>query len=406
MIDELTITANGQSIKGWQQIAVTRSIEGFPSSFECGFVEKYSGDDVVVVTPGTPCVVTIGSDKVITGYIDMYQSSISPDTHDVRTSGRSKCEDLSDCSAYFGEYGEGSTVINGQTLQQIATELCKPFAIQVISKVDDSPPILQLVINLGETPYEIIEKCARWAGVLVHDDVDGNLVLDRVGSQSMGSGFAQGVNVEHATVSYRTDQRFSDYYVCWQCTNNQNDKLQAVGGTDTANRHGYAEDPGLKKLNRYRPHYIVSQVVDVDLGIDLGQRIADWEANRRFGRSQAVQLVTNSWRDKNGKLWEPNAFATIDLPIIKAADLNWVIGTVVYRRDLQNGTTAELTLYPKQAFDIEPLALSPGDADRVTQIRQAQQDEADKASHRVSVENEGMDTAQPTPPTDTEVPVS
>jgi prophage tail gpP-like protein len=114
----------------------------------------------------------------------------------------------------------------------------------------------------------------------------------------------------------------------------------------------------------------------------------------------ALQLTTNSWRDKDGMLWQPNARVSVDLPILRYGDLNWVIGTVTFKRNLQSGTTADLVLYPPEAFSVEPLSLSPADADRVTAIRQAQ----DQDAHRVSVETEGMDATPQ--PTTTETPIS
>ena len=374
MIDELSITANGQTIEGWQDIAVTRGIENFPSSFDLGFTEKFPDSATeVAITPATACQVKIGDDLVLTGYVDQYISNITPASHDVRITGRSKCEDLVDCSALFDQ---GVVYLADQTITQIATSLAKPFGITVSNMSDDGPPVLAVVVNLGETPYEIIEKVARWMGVLAYDGTDGNLILSRVGTTSMASGFAQGVNVQAASVTYRADQRFTDYYVVWQAVNVQNDPVYGL------NQHGYAQDPSLKQLGRVRPHYIVSSMVDVQLGGDLGQKIAQWECNRRFGRSQSVTILTDSWRDQAGMLWQPNAYATVDIPAIKASGLNWIIASVTYLRDLQTGTTAQVTLMPPQAFEVEPLSLQTDDPDILLSIKQTADVQAAQFSQR------------------------
>ncbi|STJ26669.1 bacteriophage Mu P protein [Citrobacter braakii] len=38
----------------------------------------------------------------------------------------------------------------------------------------------------------------------------------------------------------------------------------------------------------------------------VAQQYIDWEMNRRYGRSKALRVVVDSWRDKSGALWEIN----------------------------------------------------------------------------------------------------
>ena len=44
------------------------------------------------------CTVAIGSDPVLTGYIDNYLPEVEADRHAVRVTGRSKTEDIVDCT--------------------------------------------------------------------------------------------------------------------------------------------------------------------------------------------------------------------------------------------------------------------------------------------------------------------
>ncbi len=362
MIDQLTVTATGQDIKGWQDISITRSIESFPSSFQLGLTENYPHANEVIIVPGTVVYIKIGNDLVLTGYCDRYNADITPETHDVQIQGRSYCEDLVDADALF----DNSVVAAGQTITQIATMLCAPFGITVKNNVDDGPPIPSIVINLGEKPYEIIEKLARWVGLLVYDDVDGNLILDRAGSITAAGGFQQGHNIQSASAHLQVDQRFTEYFVVWQAVNDQAD-ISATG-----NQHGYAKDVAMLQIGRVRPHYIVSTLTDSTISsgsFDLGQRLADWECNRRIGRSQSVTLTTDSWRDKNGALWRPNSIVYCDIPVIKMSQKNWIIATVTYSRNATTGTTAQLTLMPPDAFLIEPISLGGVDQDILQGIR-------------------------------------
>jgi hypothetical protein len=63
-------------------------------------------------------------------------------------------------------------------------------------------------------------------------------------------------------------------------------------------------------------------------GLDFTLRRAQWEVARRYGRSQAVTLVADSWRDAAGKLWEPNTLAPVDLPELRLPGLLWLITQV------------------------------------------------------------------------------
>lgn len=115
-----------------------------------------------------------------------------------------------------------------------------------------------------------------------------------------------------------------------------------------ANQRAEVIDP---TMPRYRPRIIVSEQ-NVP-GIDLGTRRANWEWSRRIGRSQAIGLTCDSWRDSAGKLWQPNYLAPISLPGHKLVDVQWIIGTVTYRKDA-SGTHADLVLMPPAAFEPEP----------------------------------------------------
>ncbi|WP_429560098.1 phage baseplate assembly protein [Paraburkholderia youngii] len=51
-----------------------------------------------------PCVVKIGANPLITGYVDRVAGSLSATTHTLSISGRGKCEDLADCAAQFDSF--------------------------------------------------------------------------------------------------------------------------------------------------------------------------------------------------------------------------------------------------------------------------------------------------------------
>lgn len=341
---ELTISAGGQSLSGWQEVEVITGIEILPSVFSIAMTDKTAeSSPKVVFKPGDPCTVALGGDTVITGYIDRIIPMMAGDTHGIQVLGRSKSQDAVDCSA---EWKGGQ--IQG-TLLQIATKLLAPYGITVKADEDTGPPIPQFNLTIGESAFAIIERIARFRGFLVFDMPDGNVRLARAGKDKMGSGFKQGENIQRAQATYSMDGRFSEVQAFIQAV----DTLKALG--DGGNLLASAKDPGVL---RRRLRTIISE--GGALGNDVAIKRAKWEVARRAGRSAQIAVTGDSWRDDGGKLWTPNAIVPIEAPALKLpATTDWLIGQVAFRRNMRDGTTADCLCMPKDAFLPEPFLLQP-----------------------------------------------
>jgi len=351
MADELTLAIGGRQLTGWSQVRFSRGIERCPSDFEISLTERYPGEaEAFVVQPGDACTVSLGDDLVMTGYVDRVAYGISAGQHTVIVVGRSKCADLVDCSA---EWPGGQ--ISGSDALGIAQKLAAPYGITVSAPGSTGVRVEQFNLMVGETAFEIIERVCRYGALLAYDQPDGNLVLAQAAQESAASGFTQGVNVQSATMTYSSDQRFAEY----RCFMQSMDVLGDIG--EGGNLLAVAKDPGVL---RHRARYIVSEAPGG--GQDFAQKRATWEANRRIGRSAQLILVTDSWRDSAGALWTPNTLVPLVLPILKCGEeqepLKWLVAQVSYRRDFE-GTTAELTIMRPEAFLPIPIIQLPAFAD-------------------------------------------
>ncbi len=343
-MDDVVLTVGGRQLSGWSAIhGITRGIERCPSSFDLEMTERYPGETRdLIIQPGDTCEVRVGEDPVITGYVDRFAPSIAASRHSIRVSGRGKCADLVDCAA---EWPGGQ--ISGSNVLGIAQRLAKPYGIAVNAAVSPGASIPQFNLMLGETPYEIIERICRYRGLLAYELPDGSLYLTRVGSGAAASGFAEGANIETATASYSMDQRFSEYYTYLQSMDVLSDL--GIGG----NLKGKAYDPGVP---RHRRRVIIAEAGGG--GLDVAIQRGKWEAARRFGRSMQIELTTDNWRDSAGALWTPNTQVPVSAPSLKVGETTWLIGSVTYRLD-ENGTHADLTIMPPEAFNPEPILLQP-----------------------------------------------
>lgn len=349
---ELVLLVDGMKFSGWEEVRLTRGVERMPSDFDLKVTESFPGElTQVVAKPFSECAVEIGGDRVLTGYVDRYEPSISARSHSVRISGRGKCQDLVDCSAYLRKLGNQ---LNRTTLKALATELCSLFGIKVFAPDGDGPQIPQFNINLTESCWDVIERVARFSGLLAYEDAHGDLLLRAVGTEAMASGMQEGRNVEDAVATFSADGRYSFYETVLIAVDILADTGQALGSQDY-NYRARAEDEGVP---RFRPKVFVSE--QAQYGDNFAQKRVNWECNRRWGRSQAAKVTVDSWRDAKGRLWEPNTCAAIDLPTARLPKREWVISEVSFSRGAR-GTRADLVLMPAEAFLPEPVVLQPFD---------------------------------------------
>jgi prophage tail gpP-like protein len=345
--DTLRLIVGDSEWVGWQRVSVTRSMDTVPASFDIQVTERYPDSPDVSIKPGDPCRVEIGGDLVITGYVDRYAAALGPADHTVRIAGRSKSQDLVDCAAFVGSRDRPNFQILGGSALSIAQALARPYDVEISSIAGPGAEIPQFSINFGETAWEIIDRVTRFSKLIAYDLPDGSVVMAQAGSEVMASGFAQGENVERAAVSFSLDERYSEYEGHLLST-------MAFGDDAGVNAPGIGEIVRDSGVARFRRRYIISE--QTQLGRPLAHDRAIWERNRRYGRSQAVNVTCDSWRDAAGALWAPNHQVPIRLPALKLPEENWLIAQITYVRDDQ-GQHGLLVLMPREAFAPEPLAL-------------------------------------------------
>lgn len=345
MTDELTLTANGRAIAGWEQVTVTLRAEAFPNSFEVALSTRDPATSAdVIVRPGDACQVKLGSDVVITGYVDRLSNGGSADGHMLRVIGRGKCQDLVDCSA---EWDSGQ--ITGSNALEIAIKLAKPYGIMVrqLDSADPGPAVPQFNLNYGETAADIIQRVARNAGLLAYEDGQGALVLARAGTKKAASGIVYGGNVETWSAELSMDGRYSEIV----CTLLGQDVLGDVG--DGGFFFDTEKDPNVPRHRRM--YMVLEQAQDAQ---QFTTRKAKWEVARRAGRATVVSATIDSWRDSDGKLWAPNTLVPVSVPGLPPSLSPLALSEVTFHRD-EGGTHADLVLLPPAAFAPEPISLLP-----------------------------------------------
>lgn len=209
-MSDVVLKAGGNVYGGWTKISVTRSIESMSGSFDLELTWKWQGSEdkykafMDPIKQGQPCVVEIGGERVITGYVDDWVPSYDATQVVISVSGRDKTADLVDCSIDYPSYQ-----FNNQTLTQIANVICKPFGIKVIVNTDVGAAFPRIQIEQGETPHELLSRLARQRGVLLTSDTYGNLVITRSSKERAGVSLILGENVKAARGSFSWRNRYS-----------------------------------------------------------------------------------------------------------------------------------------------------------------------------------------------------
>ena len=340
--NEVRLVVSGVSKTGWQSVLVVRGIEIMPSQFAIALTERSSGDSAQVdVNAGDPCQVLIGNDLVLTGRVDRVRRRIGRQGCTVQIVGRSSCRELVDCSVDPAQVP--NMQISSASVLDITKKLAGIYGVkaQALGGVGGTI-IQQFSVNLGEQPYPIIERIARYAQILVYDEVDGSLNLAPLGTGAMASGVAEGVNVEAADGEQGMDQRYSDYELYLTSVYSLTEIAPITPLTAV-------RDP---TVTQFRKLILISEQDALDPAIT--KRRGAWEMTRRYGRSNPIRVTIDSWRDRAGTLWTINTLVPVDIPHLKVVGQQWLITQVAFRRD-ETGTHADLLLMPKEAFQPEPL---------------------------------------------------
>lgn len=347
MNNDVTITANGVTVGGWQSVRISRSVERMAADFDLSMTERFPGAVTdVTLPPQSSCEIRIGDDLVLSGFVDRLSIGLDARTHSLRVTGRSRTADLVDCSAYWQNMTLAAT-----NIRDLAQKLAGLYGVDVVCNVAVGllPTAPLVVINRGESVADLLERWGRFSGVMLFDDEQGRLVITRTnrsGRRADGGvaagGFREGINVEAASVEFSADERFRDYE--WFET--PVDFLRGIGSSSP--RYALSDDG----IERGRLKQAIAE--NMQPYEEILQQRARWEVNRRRARSAQVRVITDSWRDAAGALWAVNTTAALELPTLKVTGVEWLVGEVTMTRD-ESGTHADLLLMDADGFAPEPM---------------------------------------------------
>lgn len=342
MAEEITLRVDGQIYTGWQKVRITRSLRDVSGDFELHLTRKWDDASAMVIKEGSACTVHIGSDLVLTGYVDDFIPSYDAESVEWVVSGRSKTGDLVDCSAIY-KSGQWQNV----TLDRVASDICQPFGINVGVECDLGDAFPRVTIEQGETCFELLDRLAKQRAILLTTNEAGDLVLTQASDTDMGASLVLGGNILAARGKFSMRDRASEWIV----------KGSSYGGgatwDDTApstigGQKATVTDPAVP---RYRPRIIIAEDITTAAG---ASKRGQWQKQRSIGEGTQTEITIAGWRTQGmegnqGPLWRINRMCPIK-DEIQGLDARWLIVTVSFSEDDKAGRETVLNLMPREAM--------------------------------------------------------
>lgn len=365
------LRSRGKALKGWTDVSITAGITMAARSFSVAITHQWPGAEDVLsaVELGDPCEVWIGKDPVLTGFVFAKPVTYSADSVSVQISGRSRTADIIDCcpaaSAIASSSGgiesvwESTRIVGpagtvqtpatpkaaqwrGQKIEQIASDLCAPYGVEVVAQASTGDPIEQHAVDPGETCFESIARLLTLGQLFAMDDEAGRLVITKAGALGDAAGGLElGVNILSANARRDASGIFSDYVVEGQRAGND-----LAFGSAAAHIRAGATDVETRR------HRLLALTQSGSVTPNLCRQLAAFERRRRRALLDAVSYTVVGWRDAAGKLWRPNSLVHVRDTLL-GIDRKLLLSEVTYTLSSQ-GQLSYLNLAPVEAFEPEP----------------------------------------------------
>lgn len=338
-MNEVTLKVNGVNYAGWLEVEITVGIERQARDFNLSITRAWPGatDLPRRVKAGDLCEIWIGTDKVLTGYVDSTPISYNASSVSVGVTGRSKTADLVDCAADFGK-GQWS----GRKIEKIAADLASVYGVKVISDIDTGPVISDHQIDTGETVFESIGRLLLLRQMLSTDDAEGNLHLISAGSGGLANtALKLGENILEGGASLDYKDVFSEYIVKGQRAGSDNESANTVASVGAR-----IADTTVSRLRKTMINLNGNATQQ-----DCAQR-AKYERLYRAAKAVEASYTVQGWRKADESLWQANQLVKVIDPTIGFDDV-LLITEVTYKIS-SAGTTCALKVAPKEGFIPSP----------------------------------------------------
>ncbi len=342
----IALQVDGFSYANFTKAEVILSMDSLAGSFLFNAVDVESAG--LPFKGGESCKITVNDELVIDGFIDIITVDYADSMHTITIEGRDKTSDIIDSTI------ENVKITGSATLKQVIEKVIENIGAD-ISVVDNvgltpfNPAEDKLSASIGQNAFDFIETLARKKAVLLASNV-GNVdiikpsdsLLDITLKNIIG---ANDNNIKSASYNKDLTTRFNRYK-----TRSQYNlvALNEAGEFDTeqvVNQSGEYIDNEIRESRQF-----ILQSENASAAQKARLR-AEWEGVIRRTRSKTYGAVVIGHENDLG-LWKPNTLINV-ADDFAGLNENMLINTVTFRIDVDSGTTTELSLVDKEAYNVE-----------------------------------------------------
>lgn len=379
----LNLEVNGVKYQNFMSASCETNLDTIAGSFSFEIAAPGTGELPFKVND--TCRVLVNDKPVLTGFIEGIEVSYSAGDHTLYAYGRSKTGDIVDSSIDNLELNAGITlktvienvithlgldiqvIDNANALQTFTlkkqTESVDRLTQGTIVEAAKNPanqsgtPFKQsedvLSAEVGENAFDFIEKTARKRQVLLTTNGNGDIVIERSGTEQLSVGlqnFIGGIanNIVSSSVGYDFTALYSRYVVRSQQNTTTPGVLaaaQQINSKMAVNQKSTVIADG--DISR-RQFVIIAENASSDSQLEVrGQ----WEANIRKARSRQYTATVQGY-DNGEDIWRINMLVDVFDEFAGITEI-MLINSVTYSLDLSGGSITTMTLVDKNAYTLQ-----------------------------------------------------
>lgn len=343
----IALQVAGKSYINFTEAEVMLSMDSMAGGFSFSAVD-IEGAGLPFVG-GESCKVTVEDLVVIDGFIDVIDVEYSSDLHSIRIEGRDKTSDIIDSTV------EGIKLDGSSTLKQAVEKVINFIGsdITVTDSVGLSPfneAEDKLSASVGQNAFDFLEKLARKKAVLLSSDA-GNINIIKPSTDALNITIknvigANDNNVKSASYSNDLTQRFNKYRTRSQANLVAADEAGEIGTEQLVDQVGEYIDSEIRTTRKF-----ILQSENVSAAKQARLR-AEWEGRIRKTRSKSYGVVVVGHKNTID-IWRPNTLVNV-IDDFAGVSENMLISTVTFKVSVDYGTTTELSLVDKDAYNAQP----------------------------------------------------
>ncbi|KDD78937.1 phage baseplate assembly protein [Glaesserella parasuis] len=289
--NEIVVEIDGKQHKNWKSYNIDSDflIPADSFSFDLG---KSSEMQVLPNFAGKTAVVKINGETVLTGIVDNTQHRISKSGRYYAINGRDRASILLDCSAPI-------TNVKGLTIFDAIKKIVEPLGIkQVELRAENNPTLDKIDIDISETAWEAIMRCANSAGLHCWFESNGTLIVGGadystppVATLYVRANDSSRNNFNEASLTFDVSQSYSEVTFLGQKHGRDSDSA----------KHDFKWVYKNPELQIYKPKTVVlSDVENLEaLKKQAKKQISDWQLE-----AFDLTVTVPDHKTASGQLWQ------------------------------------------------------------------------------------------------------